>query len=298
MPVNDQKMGWVNDPYEVGFVKSQMRHPLFSGAAPLLKGSGKGKKALLHKYFVELGIPFPLRHQTESDCVSMGTALAVDVRKVAEIIAGERESWVAQTSTEDIYSGSRVIIGGGRISGGGSLGAWAVKYIHKNNYGTLVRQKYPFADLSTYSGLRAGQWGNQKQSKELLEEAKLHSIGDYTSVENYEDVIDALYNDYPVIVCSQQGFSSTRDEDGFARAQGSWAHCMLFIAFDDEYKRPGVLCVNSWGPTWISGPKRHDQPDGSFWVTPETVNRMCAMGDSWSIANFDGFKIKPNARII
>lgn len=298
MAINDQKMGWVDKPREVDLIKSQMQHPLFSGAAPLLRGTGKGKKALLHQYYTQLGIPFPLRHQTDSDCVSMGTALAVDTRKVAEIIQGERESWVAQTSTEDIYSGSRMIIGGGRISGGGSVGIWAAKYINKNNYGTLIRKKYSFADLTTYSGQRAAQWGNQKQSQALLDEAKLHPIGDFTSIENYEDVCDALYNDYPVIVCSQQGFSSTRDVDGFARPQGSWAHCMCFIAFDDEYKRPGVLCVNSWGPNWISGPKRHEQPDGSFWISPETVNRMCSMGDTFSIANFDGFKIKPDARVI
>jgi len=294
-----QPQGWINDQEAVEEVKSFMKNPFFYQAAPMIKGSGKGKLALLHLNFKKLGIPFPLRFQKIGDCVSMGTALAVDTLKVTEIVSGEREQWIAETSTEDIYYGSRVIIGGNRIRGDGSVGAWATKYIHQDKYGTLVRKKYDFGDLTIYSGPKARLWGaNRDVPNGLLEEAKLHPITDYTAVQSYEDVIDSLYNGYPVIICSNQGFSSTRDSEGFARPQGSWAHCMMLIAFDDEYKRPGCLCVNSWGPTWISGPKRHDQPDGSFWMDASVVERIVRQGDSWAISGFQGFKLRPNARVI
>lgn len=289
----DYPTGWVDDKDTVDLMKSEMVNPFFSAAAPMIKGSGKGKMELLHLNFKKLGIEFPLRFQKIGDCVSMGTALAVDTLKVTEIVNGEREQWVAETSTEDIYSGSRVIVGGNRISGDGSIGAWACKYIR--DYGTLVRMKYPFTDLTTYSGARAREWGSKKMPAELYTEAKLHPVLEYTSVESYSDVIDSIYNGYPVIICSNQGFTSTRDSMGFAKASGQWNHCMMLIAFDDVDNRKGALCVNSWG-VFNSGPKRHDQPDGSFWVEDEIVDRIVKQGDSWAISGFNGFKPKPKCK--
>lgn len=221
--MSDYPMGWVDDKDTVDAMKSEMVNPFFSAAAPMIKGSGKGKIELLHLNFNKLGIPFPLRFQKIGDCVSMGHALAVDTLKVTEIVNGDREEWVAPTSTEDIYSGSRVIIGGNRLRDDGSIGAWACKYMR--DYGTLLRKKYSFADLTTYSGSRAREWGSKKLWPELYTEAKLHSVMEYTAVESYNDVIDSIYNGYPVTICSNQGFISTRDKDGFARASGTWNHC-------------------------------------------------------------------------
>lgn len=233
-----------------------------------------------------------------SNCVSMGSALAVDTLKVAEIVNGDREEWVAETSTEDIYWGSRIIVGKGRLGNGdGSIGAWAVKYMHTAIGGTLVRKLYEFDDLTVYSGQKARTWGSGRAPNGIIEEAKKHPIQTYTAVKSYEDVIDSLYNQYPVIICSNQGFSSTRDSEGFCSPKGSWAHCMMLIASDDAYKRPGCLCVNSWG-NYLSGPKRHGQPDGSFWIDASVIERIVRQNDSWAISDFNGFVPRPNARII
>jgi hypothetical protein len=64
---------------------------------------------------------------------------------------------------------------------------------------------------------------------------------------------------------------------------------MYFVAADDSFRRPGLLLVNSWGPSWISGPTRHDQPPGSFWVDADVVNRMLGMRDSYAISGFEGY---------
>lgn len=234
-----------------------------------------------------------------SNCVSHASACACNVLRAVEISLGDNQKWIAETSTEDIYYGSRVVIGGNRIQGDGSIGAWAVKYMQRSSHGTLFRIKYDFADLSVYSGDRAKAWGsNRNVPSGLAQEAKKTPIDAYTACKNYEEVRDALANGYPVIVCSQQGFSQTRDAEGFAKPEGTWAHAMCFIAMDDKFKRPGVLCMNSWGPNWISGSKRHNQPDGSFWVDADIVNKMCKMGDTWAISGFNGFKKKPKMRII
>tara|TARA_R110000868_G_scaffold228799_2_gene481762 strand:- start:833 stop:1066 length:234 start_codon:yes stop_codon:yes gene_type:complete len=65
---------------------------------------------------------------------------------------------------------------------------------------------------------------------------------------------------------------------------------MIFIGVDDAHRRPGLCCMNSWGPNWISGPKRHNQPDGSGWVDAETCDRMLRVQpDSYAVSGFVGF---------
>jgi hypothetical protein len=51
-----------------------------------------------------------------------------------------------------------------------------------------------------------------------------------------------------------------------------------------------VLIQNSWGPSWISGPKKHEQPDGSFWCDAEVLERnILSARDSFAFSNFEGF---------
>ena len=274
-------------------------YPTFNMVHGAIKGSGKGKTALLYKYVEKLiGGPLKPRTQEIGDCTSFGTATPVDCVKATEIVIhGDFEEWVAPTATEDIYGGSRVLIGRGQLgSGDGSIGAWVAQYVQK--YGTLLKQKYGQYDLSVYSGNRASNWGYNGVPKELLEIAKLHPIKTISRIDTVEQARDALANGYAINVCSNWGFSSTRDRDGFAAPQGSWAHSMGIIAVDDASvgiyggrQRPGALIMNSWG-LWNSGPKRLDQPDGSFWVDYEVLEQMLREGDSWAFSDYVGFQPK------
>lgn len=289
--------GWVDDKDKVEAIKSELDFPFLFQAGPEIKGTGKRKIALLHKSFDVINQRFPLRHQRTGDCVSMATALAVDVLNSSEIVFGDRQKFEHTVATEPIYYGSRVVIGKNRIRGAGSIGAWAVKYI--SQYGVLFRKKYDFDDLSVYDSSKADDWGyNKSVPKEVNEESKKNKILNYTACECYDDVRDSIYNGYPVIVCSNRGFDRKRDNEGFAKPLGTWHHAMAFLAVDDYYKRKGVLCANSWGSDWITGPKRHGQPDGTFWVDAKIVDYMCSRGDTWAISGFNGFKLKNNMRAV
>ena len=278
---------------ETDSLMGMLRRPVFGAAASTLKDTGKDQIVLLYKYLEELIGHFPVNEQTIGDCVSHGWGLGVDILKAVEIkLQKEREEFKAETATEAIYAGSRVEIGRGRLGNGdGSIGAWAARTVQE--YGTLTRSKYGSHDLRTYSGNKARQWGKPDGGipDELESISKEHPVRTVSLVTSYEEARDAIANGYPVPVCSMQGFSSTRDKDGFAKASGSWAHCMLFCGVDDKHKRPGLLCMNSWGKHWISGPKRHNQPDGSFWVDADTANRMLSRDpDSYSMSGFEGYK--------
>lgn len=238
--------GWVDSPKDVEQSMSSLPFPVFSDVHGAIKGDGKGKKMLLHKVVESVAGYFPNRLQTVGDCISQALAYAVDVAKCVDIyLKKDLEEWVSETATEDIYSGSRNIIGKGRLGNGdGSLGIWAAKYV--NEYGALARKKYGDIDLSKYDGNRARTWGRSGFSmpSSILEEAKKHPILTVSQVRSWEEVRDLIYNGYAVTIASNQGFSSVRDKDGFAKPQGNWAHAMCLVAMDDEYKRPAALCQN------------------------------------------------------
>lgn len=283
--------GWIHNPQAVEMALESMLIPRICGV-DAITDTGKGKTTLLYQYLVKLVGKFNVRLQTIGDCVSMGAACGIDVLKCTQhFVLGTGESWVAETATEPIYAASRVEIAGGQLGGGdGSNGIWAAQAMKK--YGTLVRQKYGSIDLTVYSGQRARQWGMPRAGMpdELEPFSKEHIIKDFSQVRTWAEARDAIANGYPITIASGAGFTSTRDKDGFARPSGSWPHQMCLIAMKDD-SRPGALIQNSWGPTWISGPKgQYDIPDGSFWVDADVLERnILSSGDSWALSNFVGF---------
>jgi hypothetical protein len=297
--------GWHEDPREVNRMLGEFQHPIFgvSAASSNIVGSGKGVVSLLYKPVEKVLGHFPIHLQTIGDCVSHACGTAVDVHKCVRIVLKNlREEFRAETATEGIYAASRVEIAGGQLGNqDGSTGAWGVAAM--KNVGTLARLKYPGSgghrgiDLRTYSGNRAKTWGGPRGGvPDWLEPtAREHPVLTASLVRSFEEAADAIANGYPVVVCSNVGFKSVRNKYGFLAPEGQWPHAMVFIASDYKSRRPGLLCMNSWGPDWVSGGKRYGQPDGSFWVTPQVCNRMFSEGDSWSVSGFAGYPSQQGA---
>jgi hypothetical protein len=288
-----QNFGYQPNPVGTQKFLATLARPTIRQAAPqLFAGAGDDQDSvLLYRALYEAKPGWTVGKQGIGDCVSWGWSHGADVLLAVEQKLGTSGAW-KQAATEAVYGGSRTI-GMDRSTGGwsdGSYGGAAAKYVTKA--GILFRQPYPGVDLSEYSAQRAKQWGNFGVPADLLPLAKEHPIKTVALVSTFEEAATAIKNGYPVPVCSGQGFSSTRDSDGFARPQGSWSHCMVLIGVRGG-NRPGLLCLNSWGPNWISGPKwPADQPDGSFWVDIETCNRMLSGRDSFAVSNYLGFPVR------
>ena len=233
------------------------------------------------------------------NCVSWGWAHAADTHLAVMYQLGDTGEW-RSAATEAIYGGSRVEARGKTSAGysDGSYGGAAAKWV--SEWGIVFRQKYtaPWGelDLTSYSSSRAKEWGNYgcggaedvRANSWFDQQAKSHPIKQVALVRTFKEAAAAIQSGYPVAVCSGQGFASKRDKDGFAQASGSWAHCMCFISV--RFDRPGLLCLNSWGPGWISGPKwPDDQPEGSFWVEADVADRMLSGGDSFAVSGYQGF---------
>lgn len=277
-------VGSICDPEDTDKLLGELRHPLFGAAAYKLYGTGKGKLALPFKNLLKFDPNFgPSERQVVGDCVSHSTRNAIDLTRACEIIDGENEEFIARGATEGIY-GSRGHSGEGMTCSG------AARFV-KQTGGVLIRQKYGNIDLSSYQGKLASSWGRGGVPAILTEEAQKRPVRTTSLVTTVTAARDALANGYGISVCSMFGFSSRRDKHGIASPSGSWAHAMAWIAMDDTHeihKETLFLVQNSWG-VWNSGPKRHDQPDGSFWIREDVAGEMLNSGGSWVFSDVDGF---------
>lgn len=221
------------------------------------------------------------------DCVGAGSKHATDCLEGVQIASGGNFAW-KPVSLEVIYAGSRVEVGGGRLGwGDGSVGAWAAKWLQ--NWGFVPMEKVGNYDLSSYSESRARQWGRSGVPDDLEPIAREHPIKGIALVRSFADVDRAIRQGYPCIVCSDQGFSMTRDGDGFCSPSGSWAHCMAILGVRGG-ARPGAFILNSWGNSAHTGPTfPADAPVAGFWADARTVDRMTAQGDSWAFSDAVGF---------
>ena len=280
----DGLMGAYCDPEDVDKLLGELPHPLFGAAAYGLYGSGEGKVALLYKHVQKVDPTFGYHEkQVTGDCVSHSTRNAVDVTRCIEIVNGEQESWVARGATEAIY-GSR---GHGRQ---GMSCSGAARFVHQSG-GILLRKDYGFVDLSKYQGMLGARWGSRGVPTDVKNEGKKHQVKTISLVKSVQEARDAIANGYAISVCSGSGFSSRRDKHGIAKRSGGWSHAMAWVAMDDSreiYDETLFLVQNSWG-VWNGGPKRFDQPDGSFWIRQRDAEVMLSQNGSWVFSDVDGF---------
>jgi hypothetical protein len=275
--------GWRHAPDEVTRHLATLAKPTFALAAPHLSGAGAGKTTLLYKAFTDVNggyIPYPA--QEIGDCVSHGFGHGVDLLECVQIALGHKAEALQQTATEAVYGLARVDVGGGQMGReDGAVGAWAAQAV--STIGTVSRDV-----VGPYDGNRAKDWGTRGVPAEIKAKAGDHKVKTATLVSTYEELEDALANGYPVPVCSNQGFTMTRDADGFCRPKGVWGHCMLIVGVRSG-DRPGACIFQSWGPDTPSGPLALDQPPNSFWADRDVVAGMLAMQDSWALSSFDGY---------
>lgn len=288
------QFGWESHPASLANFIRRHRYPYITQQNRLIKGTGEGKKAFLHLALERVsGKKFVPHDQGAPDCVSHAAGLAVDTVAAVQIALQRLpQRWVAECATEPIYGGSRVEVGGYSGVGGGSTGHWAAEWLQK--YGVLLRQAYAGGyDFTYYSAEKAVEYGREGCPDALEPVAKLHPVKNAAICRSYSDLRDCIFNGSPVMVCSNVGFGSgtcRRDSEGFlSRRRAPWYHAMLFWGYDDEYRRPGALCQNSWGYDWVTGPTRGPQTDGSFWIDADTVDSMLRQGDSFAFSGFQGF---------
>jgi hypothetical protein len=279
--------GWIDHPEEVQRQLATMPYPYFGEAARHLYGSGAGQTTLLYKAWKDVNgdyVDYPA--QEIGCCVSRGFGHGVDLLQCVQVAIQKKAEKFTPTSHEFIYGTCRVDIGGQRGSySDGAVGAWAAKAV--STIGTVSQEL-----VGPYDDRKCKEWGARGVPADLKQKAADHPVQTTSLVTTYQELEDSLANGYPVTVCSNQGFTMTRDADGFCSPRGSWAHCMLIVGVRAD-RRPGACIFQSWGMRTPSGPLALDQPPNSFWADEHVVESMLAAQDSWALSQFTGYPGTP-----
>lgn len=268
--------GWLGAD-EIQQTLARRRPPLSQAAPGLSSDEGDGKPILLYKAFRDVLGDYPgYPPQEIGDCVGFGHGHGIDMLQCVEIALGAPAEY-RESSTEFIYATSREVAG--LLGGGdGSYGSAAVAAM--TSIGVVSREA--LGSGGSYSGRRAKEWGHRGAPAELKALAASYKLGSAARVTSWAELSAAVANGYPVTICSNQGFTLERDRDGFCRASGVWAHCMVIGGL--RFDRPGACVLQSWGPHQPTGPMTLDQPSFSFWADRPVVERILAQGDSWAMA--------------
>lgn len=279
--------GWIDDPVEVQAVLEQLPIREFDDTPAYKAAQQNDHVYLWEAAYKVLARPPPAKNQGGvGSCVAFGAATAVEYLMLSQIASGGQQEF-HELSTEVIYGGSRVQIGGGRIRGDGSTGAWGARWV--NEYGNVARGIHGQHDLRTYSESLCRQYGSRGVPADLIPIAKQSPVKGITLVRTAEQAAAALDSRYTISVASNQGFTMQRDSQGFCSPRGTWMHQMAILGYQ-RGARPGFWIQNSWGANAHTGPKGNgNPPDGGFWADWNVVDRMLRQGDSWAYSDAAGF---------
>lgn len=264
----------------------------FYGAFPKSEGIGAGRLSAPYKAVLVLDKEFgSCEAQTTGDCVSHATRNAGMVDYCVDALFGETQ-YLGRFATENIY--------GGRGHGGqGASCSRLAEYISADGpSGFLVRQKYSApsgdaVDLSVYRASIGAGWGRQGTPAWLNEIASANRADRVLRVTTLDEARDAIACGFGLSRCGWWGYQSRRNADGVCEVSGRWSHAMCVHGFDDSESahkyRDGLACYQqSWGD-WGTGPKRADQPNGSFWVPGYRLKAEIDAGGVYVIASIRGF---------
>lgn len=264
----------------------------FYSMFPQARGYGRGKLSLPFKAAIVMDAQFGIYEaQTTGDCVSHATRNAGMMDYCIDAMFGET-TYKGRLATENIY-GAR-----GHGGQGANCSRLAMYVSQEGAGGFLPRARYEdgrnSVDLSVYNSRIGHNWGRPGTPSWLNKIAAQNKALRVFRVDSVEEAVDALAMGFGISMCSGYGFSSSRNEDGLCERRGGWSHAMAWVGVDDtdwahqKYGGPLFLIQNSWG-RWNSGPKRHEQPDGSFFVRPSVSSSMIRGGGGYVTASVRGY---------
>ncbi len=285
-PVPPDQLGW--SPELVAEARELVADmPEFRIVGDVAGEANRDKTSLLWHYTLVAnnGEHLPNYPQQVGDCVSFGMRNAGEYLQCRQIYHEGLTHRFRPIYPPYIYGTSRVQIGGGRLRGDGSVGAWAAKAVEQ--HGVLFADE---AGVPAYSGSVARDWGKSGPPEQWLKVAREFLVKTVSRVTSAQDVCDALCNGYPVTIASNFGTRTIKERDGrmVATWDSSWAHQMCVVGYDGSGSTKYFYVLNSWGAAAHPRPL-NGEPPGGFWITWNDCERIAKQGDSFAVSDFEGF---------
>lgn len=274
--------GYVPRPDEVRRILSTKTNPTFAEAAPNLANIWQGQEIGLWMAAKQVtGSHLPADKQTIGDCVSHGYARGTDylycIKQSAGLVDGYQEGQTSAQS-EFIYGSSRK----GHLGwSDGSNGIWAVNGLGRDGYAFRLGKKYDgnLAKNNGYYGVKP------------TDDTLARPLTDYALLETPQDAANALLSGSPCPICSNQGFTETRNADGICQASGTWNHCMLVIGLYKVLAEWYFVILQSWGDISPKGPiPSVGFPSNAFGCSWNTMGRILKQQDSYALEAIRGWK--------
>ena len=306
--------GYVPNPEGTAEFLRELPEPKFAQAGRDCMDNVRKVDTFLYRFADEAhravyGTPFTAWNQgSAGTCVSFGWGVGSYIGQAVDWKQGELPKPPLLVATEPIYGGSRTfgrmppVTNAGWSDGsyGGAAARWVSGRCRDTEVGgILFREKVGEFDLSTYSISLSRQWGAYGPPRAVAVAAANKRAMAVAQVSTWDELVAAITSGYCVPICSNVGFeaTSTRDQWGALPRGGNWGHCMCCVAVRFAANNPGgppdgVLILNSWGTSWVRGPRwPADQPEGSFWCSKADIEAILRQGDSFAIGGVE-FKFR------
>lgn len=267
--------------------------------------SGKGKLSLLYPVVWKISGRDDWFHgalsQPTGDCVSRGQSHAA-VASLACAVENGNGSWpdipeIAFAKGMPFHPTPTYWNKKGGASGW-SCSSAAARSKDKIGLAFSVNYGGDIGDLTQYTTKLIEKYCRSGPPESVISELNGNVTLTYSRIKSFEEIRDAIANGYGVNSCGGQGFAKSRDANGVAKRSGSWSHSMAYVGVDDSewahsnYSGPLVCVLNSWGTSWIKGPRavqgKSDAPEipkGSFWARWKDISGR----DCYGMSSVKGF---------
>ena len=267
-------------------------------AAPWLSGSWDGSTVCnlfaLAKKVKHTGAPgtfLPAQWQPEGTCVGRGCSGLLNHLQFSRILANPDlyQEW-KPVSHAWCYAGARMQYNMLHDRSFGAVGKGALEWCHAKG----VCYQEEVGDTNYRSDKLAGDWAYSGIPSTLIPLGADNLVDDSALVTTCDQVADLLARGGGITVASNQGFTMTRDSDGFCSPRGSWAHQMWIgsVGKFGPRQRKGFGCCQSWDQNVPSGPTIDNHPDNVFGIYWDVLQRMLNARDSMGAWVFHGWEKK------
>lgn len=305
-----QQFGWAGPQIEepaFEIFASQPDHPVidtrmidWDGVATAMQTDSdpKGKRFAFWDAVIKLtGKHLPNTNQLLGDCVGASTEMEVEYLLADQIVRLGTFHQYRPVYRPWLYGAGRVLVGGNRIRGDGSLISWQYKAL--TDYGILAEDE---PGLPAYSTAVGRQWGSSRSILEKwMPKAAETKVQKYVDIKNFDDLAKSvIVGKMGPCIASSQGFEMKLKHDNTVNKSwfvpsGTWMHQMHIAAVDYDLRNPCCYVGNQWGLN--AHPGQLDGPNGGGWVRAEFFDKWVRQSGCYCMAmvGFDAWRlIAPN----